>query len=742
MRHRIALCAVLISAGAWAQSTGRLSGTVVDPYNAVVVGADVTCRNTETGVVLRESSNQDGNFWFPELRIGTYEVRVAHPGFQTLVQGSIEMLTGHTVDLKLQLRLGSVTESMDVTSAIPPMQTASSEVQTTFDSRLTRELPLNGRNPLELVVLTPGADFTDEGIVGNVQSNGTVDNQQDNLGITVNGLRPVDNNFKVDGANFNNVQFGSAPTLPNPDSLEEFTVQSSNFNALESRAGAVVQMSTRSGTNALHGSAFEFLRNDVLDARNFFGLERMPFRRNQFGGTLGGHIIKNKLFYFGSYQGTIAVGGPNPKPLNVPSVLQRTGDFSERASRNIVDPLNGQLWPGNKIPASRWNPVAQALLKMYPYPNTGTFYANVAMDTGQNDDQYIAKVDYALSAKDNLSARYYWDHNVLKRDFGSMPGIYCDNGFSNNILTIKDTHTFGASLVAIASFSYSQTRRLEVPVTPVFVQDFTDKVPLATKYTEPELRISVTGYGTLSTGGPIDNNPRSYQSRLQFAWTHGQHLVQFGFDFQHDYETSVDGSHGSGNFAFTGARTQNTAIKGSTGDGFASFLLGLPNTVRQDARDRLVQKQNSYQPWIQDDWKILPNLTLNLGLRWEPWLPAVDDQGLLTGLLPGVQSKVAPNAPLGLVFSGDIRDTIVAKDWNNFSPRVGFAWSVKDKTVVRGGYGIYYRSAPLVVLSGVLPPFRAYSLTLNSPDSIQDPYKSYGGSPFPFIAPSASTPAS
>ena len=149
------------------------------------------------------------------------------------------------------------------------MQTASSEVQTTFDNRLTRELPLNGRNPLELVVLTPGADFTDEGIVGNVQSNGTVDNQQDNFGIVVNGLRPVDNNFKVDGANFNNVQFGSAPTLPNPDSLEEFTVQSSNFNALESRAGAVVQMSTRSGTNALHGSAFEFLRNDVSGRPQF-----------------------------------------------------------------------------------------------------------------------------------------------------------------------------------------------------------------------------------------------------------------------------------------------------------------------------------------------------------------------------------------------------------------------------------------------------------------------------------------
>jgi hypothetical protein len=733
----LVLCAVLSPCLLSAQSTGRITGIVVDASDALVSEANVECLNSATGLLLRTTTNTGGIFHFPDLPIGGYQITVAHTGFQKLVRGGIELLTGHTVDLRLRLQVGAVTQAIDVTTEIPLLQSASSEVQTTIDSRSMRELPLNGRNPLELVVLTPGADFTDVGTVANLQADGATEPQQDNTGLTVNGMRSTDNNFTLDGAGYNNPQFGSAPTLPNPDTLEEFTVKSSNFNALESKAGAVVQLATRSGSNRFHGSAFEFLRNEKLDARNFFGAQRMPFKRNQFGATLGGPVIKNKLLFFGSYQGTMAIGGPNPKQLTTPDAAMREGDFSALAGKIVVDPLTGQPFPNSRIPRARFDPIAAALLNMFPEPNTSQYSANVPKEAGQNDQQAMGKLDYEISSNDRFTARYFYDRNILKRDFGSVPGIYSDNGFHNQILTLRESHTFSPTLTGVATFSYAKTQRLEIPVTPVFVQDFTRKVPMANPMTPPELRITISQYCSLSTGSWIAQEPVTWQTRTQFAWSHGAHLLQFGFDFNRTGEWAADNTRGAGQFTFNASRTANTAIKGSIGDPFASFLLGLPSQLIQASLDVADLRQHSYQPWVQDDWKVRPNLTVNLGLRWEPWLPASDSRGALAALAPGVQSKSAPNAPLGLIFSGDIRDSIIAPDWNNLSPRAGFAWNVNQETVLRGGYGLYYHSIPLDMWRQAQPAFRSYSVTITNPPSFADPYANFGGSPFPFTPPSA-----
>ena len=366
-----------------------LERSVVDATQAVLQGAKVVCRNLETGLTHEAATNAQGLFRFPELPIGSYRIEVGAPGFKTQERGPIELLTGHTVDLPITLELGEVTQRTEVVGEIPLVQTATSDVQTTIDSRSMRELPLNGRNPLELVALTPGADFTDTG---------TIIGQQDNTGVTVNGLRSNDNNFQLDGAGFNNAHFGSAPTLPNPDTLAEFTVQSSNFTARESRAGAVVQLSTRSGTNRFNASLFEFLRNEKLDARNFFDAERSPFRRNQFGATAGGPIVRSRTFFFGSYQATLKRGGLNPKLLTVPNAALRSGDFSALASRIIADPLTDQPFPGSIIPRSRFDPAAVKLLELVPLPNRTDTTARLPRDEGQDDHQFLVKIDHRLHA--------------------------------------------------------------------------------------------------------------------------------------------------------------------------------------------------------------------------------------------------------------------------------------------------------------------------------------------------------
>jgi len=734
MLCKTACVSTLIAAAAVslnAQATGRLEGSVSDPAEATVVGAQVLCRNVGTGLNYTAVTNVDGIFRYPELPIGSYELVVSKEGFQRLVRPGVDLLTGHTVDLKLRLQIGSVSESVEVKAVVPLVQSATSEVQTTMDSRAVTELPLNGRNPLELVVLTPGADFT---------ATGTSPGQQDNTGVTVNGLRSTDNNYQLDGASFTNNFYGSAPTLPNPDTLGEFTVQSSNFSARESRAGALVQLSTRSGANKWSGSVFEFFRNDKLDARNFFGDARSPFRRNQFGGSMGGPIQRNKTFVFGSYQSTIKRGGPSPKLLTVPTAAQQNGDFSALASRIIVDPLTRQPFPGSIIPQGRFDPIAVRLLQYIPHPNAGTNILRSALDEDIDDHQFLVKVDHHYRENNNLSIRYYYDRNRYQRDTASVPGVYAVNNFRNHQITIRDTRSLSPTLTTTSSFSYSQNLRDQFPNSPVYSTDLTDKIIKANARSLPELRVNIANYFNFMSGGPLQFDPTGWEYRGQMAWSYGAHLIGFGGDLYWSRLNAVDNSWGTGQWNFDATRTSNTAIAGSQGDSFASFLLGVPASFRQLASDAARFAEDRYQFWFQDDWKIHSRFTLNLGFRWEPTLPARDSLGPLPALVPGLKSKVAPDAPVGLVFSGDVRDSIFPADWNNFAPRIGFAWDLTGggKTILRAGYGVYYRATPLAVQRAIATggTFRSLDLTFNDPASFADPWLRYpGGNPYPYTTP-------
>ncbi|HEV2246721.1 MAG TPA: TonB-dependent receptor [Terriglobia bacterium] len=742
---RMAKCVLIFAFAAWltpsflsAQSTALLTGTVVDPSGAAIPGAQVVCRNTETGLNDTTTTNADGLFRFPDLSIGSYELTVTDAGFSELVRKGITLFTGHSVDLKLALAVGTTRQEIQVTSAAPVVQPTSSVVQTTIASRDMRELPLNGRNPLELVTLTPGTKLT---------STGTEGDQQENQGVTSNGLRSVDNNYVMDGVNYKNAEFSNAAVLPNPDALQEFTMKSSNFGATYSGPGATMLLSTRSGTNEFHGEAFEFLRNDALDSRNYFATSTSPFKRNQFGGTLGGPIQKDKTFIFGSYQATRVVGAASPSFVTVPTLAQRSGDFSS-SGRTIYNPTTGKAFTGDMIPTTSFDPVGLKLLTLIPLPTPGLApnRAELTPAQPQTDDQLDVRFDRVLGSKDHFTARYYRDEFDYVRLTSPFPGINAQNNFLDQNLLITDTHAFNPNVLFVASFGYTRTARTQIPQEPITLQSAGAKIPEAIAGAAPEMRVNINSYVNLFSGGGLLGDPGVWEYRGQFTWARGKHLVQFGMDVERDRMFSADKSFASGQFTFNGSRTQGPGCK-TCGDSFADFLLGLPNNFFQSARTPQNFRQTNWATWVEDDWKIKPRLTLNLGLRWEPWLPAYDLLGPAAGFEAGVQSTVAPLAPPGILFSGDpgLRNSIWPADWRNFAPRVALAWDVQGngKTVIRSAFGIFYNTIPLNMIrtSNSASAFRSQAVTINVPPpaSIDDPYAGYpGGDPFPFTPPANS----
>ncbi len=718
-------CLLLLPGLCLAQSTAMLTGTVSDNSGAIVADAQVECLNPETDQRVVALTNKDGLFRFPDLPVGPYELKISRAGFEVLVRRGIQLYTGQSLDLNLTLTVGQISQSVEVSTSVPLVQTTSSDLKTTVDSRQMSDLPLNGRNTFDLAVMTPGSVNTDAG---------TVPGQADNAGLSVNGLSTISNNWMLDGATYKNRSYGSAPSLPNPDTLQEFTVQSSNFSAETQGGGASVKLTTRSGTNQLHGTLFEFVRNDAMDARNFFAVEPQDYKQNQFGGTLGGPIRKDKLFYFGSFQQTIKRGTPSPVTATVPSAAVRTGSFAQ-SSAIIVDPNTNQAFPGNVIPQNRLDPTAQKLLPYIPLPNSGTNLLVFSPPGKLDDQQILAKADYLLTGRDHLMVRYFRDDN---RQFapGLLPAFGGDNNFVNQSVSGSITHTFSPTWVLTASYNYLWINRLQSSSAPLTMQDLGAQVPFADGDTPgKKLDVAITGYAALLSNNVSIMSPHTSEARADFSHAVGRHLVRFGGTFQHttDY-TFNHGATDSGQWSFSAARTTSAAIRGS-GDAFASFLLGLPSNFAEASDSPGNFVVTTFGVWAQDDWKVSRRLTINAGIRWEPNLMPRDILGITSGFAPGVQSTRAPLAPKSTVFTGDpgVPGSIVSNQWPEFSPRIGFAWDVfgNSKTVMRSAYGIF---RPGTDFDGLLrnldsPPFRTTSISIPNPPSFLSPY---GSNPVPF----------
>lgn len=759
-------------AQAFAQSTGTLRGTVTDPSGAAISNATVTATATNTGLSRSAASNDSGIFVFPNLPIGAYSLKIAAKGFATQERPGIMLITGQTIDLPIQLSVGTQSTQITVTSAMQQIQTTTSSVQQSVTQDQIRDLPLNGRNPLQLTTLVAGAVIT---------TAGTENTQQDNPGLSVNGLRATQNTYTLDGTIYVDRFFDSVPTMPNPDALQEFTIQASNFSADHPGAGALVQLSTRSGTSELHGSAWDYFRNTVLNARNYFWHHpyEPPFKLNQFGGTVGGPVFKSKrAFFFFSSEDLQQRSAPTPITIEVPTPAELTGDFSALASHGIAlyDPSTGCGWGQTgtapncsgtitDIISKPMNPLSAAVTKQYlqseiaaSSPATGTkagVYNTLSTSTNNNIDntQYLVRLDYSIGQKDHLSGRYFYNQDNFQRPFTAPLGFYAANLFRNQALTISDAHVFSSTLTGSLYVGAFRGARTQIPEAPGLktLKDLGQTInygsPTENLVPFPGVRANL-GYINIFSGGALTQDSTTFDIIAELVKVVNTHTLSFGGEVERDRIDMDDYSYTPGDNSFSAQQTQApsgttvpSGFTGTGGDPFASFYLGYESTFFQDNGRKAYLREIRPALYLQDDWRVHPKLTLNLGIRWDPWLPPIDDNGTLVGFNlanPTFQSTIAPGAPQGLMFVGDpgTSSGIFHNNFKDFAPRVGFAYNIfgNGRTVVRGAYGIFY-GFPEGLLYQRTDAMQPVDLYLNIPapqvtwDNIYSGYS--GGDPFP-----------
>ncbi|HEX4029545.1 MAG TPA: carboxypeptidase regulatory-like domain-containing protein [Terracidiphilus sp.] len=774
-----ALLPLSIAPALHAQSTGTIRGTVTDSSGATIPSATVTANYVSTGVKRSVVSNGAGIFVLPDLPIGSYSLKIVATGFATQNRPAIDLLTGQTIDLAIALSVGSQTQEITVNSDTQQIETSTSNVAQSVSQQQMRDLPLNGRNPLQLTTLTAGTVLT---------TTGTESGQEDNTGLSVNGLRATQNTYTLDGTIYVDRFFDSVPTMPNPDALQEFTIQASNYSAEHAGAGALVQLSTRSGTSELHGSAWEYFRNTVLNARNYFWHHpyEPPFKLNQFGGTVGGPMFRSKkAFFFFSAEDLQQRSAPTPITIEVPTPAEIGGDFSallqlENQSTKapapvaIYNPVTGCAYGQtgtsatacsgtitNIIPTAM-NPLSAAVTQQYlqseidaSSPATGAntgIYNTLSTSTNNNIDntQYLVRLDDSLGQNDHLSGRYFYNQDNFQRPFTAPLGFFAANLFRNQSLTLSDAHVFSNTLTGAAYFGYYRGARTQIPEAPGLksLQSLGQNVPYGSPTENlipfPGVRANL-GYIDIFSGGALTQDSTTFDFTAQLVKVLHTHTFTMGGDLERSRIDADDYSYTPGDNSFSAQQTQSPtgtpAGYANTGNSFASFYLGYESTFYQDNGRKFYLREVRPSLYIQDDWKIRPRLTLNLGVRWDPWIPPIDNNGTLVGFNlanPNFQSTVAPNAPKGLMFVGDpgTVTSIFHNNYKDFAPRAGFAYNVfgNGKTVVRGAYGLFYGfpEGLLYQRTDAMQPVDLY-LNIPAPQSTWDNiYAGYsGGDPFP-----------
>jgi hypothetical protein len=737
---RFRLVCLFLAALSWeafAQTaTSVIFGTVTDASGSSVPNVTVTATNAATQVSERVTTNEAGNYVFPNLRPGTYTVSCEVSGFRKSEVTNVLVEVNQRGRVDLAMQVGEVREVVAVQGNVTTVDTFTSTVKEVVDSGRIRELPLNGRQTLQLQALLPGAITVPSGSAASLIAINTA------LSFAVNGTRANMSAYTLDGGLNMDAYNNLAAAFPNPDALQEFSIQTNAYSAVYGRdAGAVVTMVTKSGANDLHGALFEFLRNDKLNTRNFFAAGVDPLRRNQFGGTLGGPVKlpgyngKDRTFFFLSMEATRQVASSTFSNVVVPSALERVGDFSQSklpAGRAVADPSTvsaanpqGVPFPNNVIPGSLLDPVALNFIKDFmPLPNRPGNIALYQLSLPTNDAQLVMKLDHSFSSANKASLRYFWDDFTQEQN-AALPAFNSTNNWVTHNAALNDTHIFTPGIVNNATFTFARNTFIRSPLTTSPAKNWAD---LGCKSC---VSISPAGVPTdwslmVSSGLQlrVNTNYFSYMQNYQFVdtlnITKGNHLLALGGDiayvrrngrefFQKDTQFTVDG-------------TRSGALYG-----YADFMLGAAANVYQNSP--IASFQYKYTPvlYFQDDWRVSHKLTVNLGMRWEPFLDARESNGNLGAWRPGQKSTVYPNAPVGAVFAGDagIPLGIVPNRWARFSPRAGFAFDPtgNGKTSIRGGYGIFSGNQRLVTLNSN-PTNQPFSLGLRTfAIQLSDPYR-------------------
>jgi hypothetical protein len=710
-------------------TTASLSGNVVDPSGASIPDAKVTVQNVDTGLTQAVNTGPSGDYLFPRLPIGNYKLTVEKGGFTTYVQSGIQLAVNQTATQAVTLNVGAIAQQVAVTGDASLVTTESATVSQVVNQRQIVDLPLDGRQVQQLVFLSAGVTDTTEHYCGSNCEGGTYPGQQY---AKANGTMAESINYQMDGVAYNDTYINTNLPFPNPDAIQEFSTQDSNLSAEYGNAvGGVVNVVSKSGTNQIHGDVFEFLRNGDMNARNFFAPAQDQIKRNQFGGAVGGPIQKDHLFYFGTYQGTRYANAAQGNIAYVPTAQERTGNFSDLAGVQLTDPLNNNApFPGNQIPANRLSPVSQYFLKFLPLPNgPGQEINYLGPSQRWADDQFMLKGDYTRG-KNQLSVRYFFT-NFNQQPLTNKTNLLQVDGNGNQVRVqnIAVTHTYNATphLLFNTWFGWDQQNGGSLSGAPFCPTDAGVNIA----GTKPcELVVGVGGgWGVGSNhNGAFNRGDSTY--REDVTYIKGTHELHLGGEALRIRAPMANTFEENGEFFF------NNNLSGSNQ---ADFMLGQVSQFIQAGGLYLNFTGIKWSAFIQDNWRVTHRLTLNLGLRWDPWFPYKDSQGRVGCFEPGKQSARFPNAPLGLLFGGSNHDpgcpsASINSKAANFAPRLGFAYRITNdgKTSIRGGAGIYYSIPNTVAFQDVvgIPPF-APIINLNDVN-FQDPYGSaHVTNPFP-----------
>ena len=725
-RALLLLCILFLMAMAViaADPTGSISGTVTDSSGASVAGAKVTVVSIATGLTRNAVTSEGGAYLVPLVPVGGYSVSIEKSGFRRYEQRGIQVRADATGLVDVVLQLGATTETVTVEANAEMVETRSGTLSQVVSTMKIVDLPLNGRNAATLVLLSPGT--ADLG-AGNSRGSGDTLQGASYPGaqsITSNGSRADGVNYHLDGgSNIDHYTNVNNP-FPNPDALEEFSVQTNNYSAEFGRAsGAVVNVVTKSGTNQYHGDAFEFLRNGALNARNFFAPAQDKLKRNQFGATFGGPIKKDRLFFFGSYQGTQIRNISEGNSAFVLTNAQRQGDFSS-LSRQLVDPLTKTPFPGNRIPVSRFDPATAKILQLIPTTGSPDGLVVFSRPVKEHENQFLGRVDYNLD-KQRIYGRYFYTRYPRDAVSGAENLVRAAGGFEffNQSASVSHTYTFTPTLVNnfIASWNYNDGNALSG--APFSLSSL--GLPIAGQ-TPPEIRIEVTNFFTINTGAPGEFKRENYHFSDSAHWILGKHEVAFGGDFLRMKVDLVNSFRQGGRFRFRGSQY--------SGDPRADFLVGFLDRFQQGGGEYAARRGNLGSLFIQDNIRVSSKLTVNLGLRWDPFIPYSDELGRTECFLPGQKSTRFPKAPTGYLFAGDANCPAGGSNssWLNVSPRIGFAYNLgtKRSTVLRGGFGLFYQPPFVEAYNNMVDsaPFSPQILRFGIPFS--NPYQGIRN-PFP-----------
>ncbi len=808
----ISICLLLVPCAFGQVDEGSITGLVQDATGAVVPNAKVTLLNTDQGLSVVTNTDSSGVYTFSPVRIGNYSVSATAAGFSVTTQQHVNVAVSQNVRVNIELKTGAATETVEVTSAPPQLQTEDASVGQVVNERSVNNLPLNGRNFTFLAQLSAGVNTPQADTRGNAV----------NGAFSANGLRPSQNNYLLDGIdnNSDNVDFLNGTNfvvLPPPDAIAEFKVQTSDFSAeLGRAAGAVLNATVKSGTNQIHGDVWEFFRNDVLDAADWFednsGLKKGELRWNQFGASIGGPVIKNKIFFFGDYQGFRHVQGNTQSGIGVPTVLQRNSGYSnlsELVSANassaaradalgraipvgtvldpattravtagVLDPSTGiaaastgyvrdpfgigtcvggtislAACPGlNQIPAGRIDPAAVKLLNLYPLPTTTGVSSNFAVSPNlyQHNNQFDVRGDFDPSDKNQIFVRTsYWDNpQFIPGPFG---GVADGGGFQQGIQTAKSfqgvaayTHLFSPTTVNVARIGWDHLHTSRFgPDGSVYGIPEQYGIP-GIPQTDNNGGLPAFTFGGLQTLGannflPSDETTQTTQVVDDLSKVYGAHGFKMGIEYQHVVFNTLQPAYSHGQLDYNGSFTDIPSNNGST-TGIAQFILPpqaatVANGVNYSGGSDEVQASNInktyderayFAAYFQDDWKVTPKLTLNLGLRFDYFGPineqnggqanfaphGPNNNGIPTFIIPasGKDNRQLSSTANNPALAGTGFLDLLAKDgitllstdkygkgllkpqYNNFAPRFGFAYQVSDKLVARGGVGLFWNA--------------------------------------------------